>query len=127
MLGDGDTDGADGDSLGLAEVGGGVRDGPTRPGDALRDAVARTAVRRGVRLTVGAAVRTGRGDHSRAVTDSGAAARLGAAPRTPLPAGADAGAGCAAGVPRTQPAANAKGNPRTRTPKKIDLGESRTD
>ncbi|GAB1643344.1 hypothetical protein KRMM14A1259_37670 [Krasilnikovia sp. MM14-A1259] len=128
MLGDGDADAVIAGTVGSAGAGGvTVIDGRARRGREVAGTGALTTARRGVRLTVGAAVRDGRSGHSTAVTDSGVAIRLGAVPMTPLPAGADAGTGPAGDGPSAHPAATANGSPTSTTPMKIDLGESRTD
>ena len=65
--------------------------------------------------------------NSTAVTGREVDPRAGAAPRPPAPIGAAAVDEFVNGAPSVQPTVTANGRPRATMPKKMDLGESRTD
>jgi hypothetical protein len=66
------------------------------------------------------------GDQSTMDSDAGVVAFGGGAPIPPAPPGALTGGGAGDGVPSVQPMVTANGRPNATTPKKTDLGESRT-
>jgi hypothetical protein len=65
--------------------------------------------------------------NSTAVTGREVDPRAGAAPRPPAPIGAEAVGGFVIGAPSVQPTVTANGRQRATMPKKMDLGESRTE